>query len=50
MKILLSPAKSLDYKTKLPTSRGTQPLFAEDAIKINAKLERMSKKEVADQI
>ncbi|OUS13421.1 hypothetical protein A9Q93_09250 [Nonlabens dokdonensis] len=47
MKILLSPAKSLDYKTKLPTSRGTQPLFAEDAIKINAKLERMSKKEVA---
>ncbi|WP_292889973.1 peroxide stress protein YaaA [Nonlabens sp.] len=46
MKILLSPAKSLDYETKLPTSRGTQPLFAEDAAQINAKLERMSKKEV----
>ncbi|AGC75685.1 hypothetical protein LX97_00373 [Nonlabens dokdonensis] len=48
MKILLSPAKSLDYETKLPTSRGTQSLFSEDAIKINAKLERMSKKEVGE--
>ncbi|WP_213521522.1 peroxide stress protein YaaA [Nonlabens sp.] len=48
MKILLSPAKSLDYETKLPTSRGTQPLFAEDAAQINAKLERMSKKEVGE--
>ncbi|MFB0905077.1 MAG: peroxide stress protein YaaA [Nonlabens sp.] len=46
MKILLSPAKSLDYKTKLPTSRGTQPIYAEDAAKINAKLEQLSKKEV----
>jgi cytoplasmic iron level regulating protein YaaA (DUF328/UPF0246 family) len=48
MKILLSPAKSLDYETKLPTSRATQPLFAEDAAQINAKLERMSKKEVGE--
>jgi cytoplasmic iron level regulating protein YaaA (DUF328/UPF0246 family) len=48
MKILLSPAKSLDYETKLPTSRATQPLFAEDASQINAKLERMSKKEVGE--
>lgn len=48
MKILLSPAKSLDYESKLPTTRGTQPLFAEDALKINAKLERMSKKEVGE--
>lgn len=48
MKILLSPAKSLDYETKLPTSRGTQPLFPEDAAQINAKLERMSKKEVGE--
>ncbi|WP_298951149.1 peroxide stress protein YaaA [uncultured Nonlabens sp.] len=48
MKILLSPAKSLDYKTDLPTNRATQPLFVEDAIKINAKLERMSKGEVGE--
>ncbi|QJP34462.1 peroxide stress protein YaaA [Nonlabens sp. Ci31] len=48
MKILLSPAKSLDYETKLPTARATQPLFAEDASQINAKLERMSKKEVGE--
>jgi hypothetical protein len=46
MKILLSPAKSLDYKTKLPTSRDTQPIFAKDAAQINAKLEQLSKKEV----
>jgi cytoplasmic iron level regulating protein YaaA (DUF328/UPF0246 family) len=46
MKILLSPAKSLDYKTKLPTSRATQPIFAEDAVQINAKLEQMSKRKV----
>ena len=48
MKILLSPAKSLDYNTDLPTNRATQPLFVEDAIKINAKLERMSKSEVGE--
>lgn len=48
MKILLSPAKSLDYETQLPTKRGTQPIFAEDALQINAKLERMSKKEVGE--
>ncbi|WP_124980137.1 peroxide stress protein YaaA [Nonlabens xiamenensis] len=48
MKILLSPAKSLDYESPLPTQRGTQPKFAEDAIQINRKLERMSKKEVSE--
>lgn len=46
MKILLSPAKSLDYTSEMPTTRGTQPLFIEDAVKINAKLERMSKGDV----
>jgi len=48
MKILLSPAKTLDYETKLPTSRGTQPHFVEEAIQINAKLERQSKKDIQE--
>lgn len=47
MKILLSPAKTLDYETALPTKRGTQPIFAEEAIQINAKLERQSKADIA---
>ncbi|RKS43373.1 hypothetical protein BC962_2929 [Gillisia mitskevichiae] len=48
MKIVLSPAKSLDYETKLPTTRGTQPQFLDTAIKINRKMSRMSKNEVAN--
>ncbi|BAO54260.1 peroxide stress protein YaaA [Nonlabens marinus] len=48
MKILLSPAKTLDYETELPTTRGTQPIFADEAIQINAKLERQTKAEISD--
>jgi hypothetical protein len=43
MKIVISPAKSLDFKSKLPTSRGTQPQFLDTAIKINRKMERQTK-------
>ncbi|HEY9184184.1 MAG TPA: peroxide stress protein YaaA [Salegentibacter sp.] len=48
MKIVVSPAKSLDYESKLPTTRGTQPEFVDTAVKINRKLSRMSKKELAE--
>ena len=48
MKIVLSPAKSLDLKSKLPTSRATQPQFLEKAEKINSKLERKTKKEISE--
>lgn len=48
MKIVISPAKSLDYETKLPTSRGTQPQFLETAAKINRKLAGMSKKKISE--
>ena len=48
MKIVVSPAKTLDYNTKLPTSRGTQPSFLETTATINRKLARMSKQEIAD--
>lgn len=48
MKIVISPAKTLDYKTKLPTTRGTQPEFLDTATTVNRKLARMSKKEISE--
>ncbi|MFD1096668.1 peroxide stress protein YaaA [Salegentibacter chungangensis] len=48
MKIVVSPAKSLDYESKLPTSRGTQPAFLETTAKLNRKMARMTKAEIAD--
>ncbi|MGY5851784.1 peroxide stress protein YaaA [Salegentibacter sp. F14] len=48
MKIVVSPAKSLDYDSKLPTTRGTQPKFVDTAVKINRKLSRLSKKELSE--
>lgn len=47
MKLVLSPAKTLDFQSKLPTTRGTQPKFLEQAELINNKLERKSKKAIA---
>ncbi|AVR44016.1 peroxide stress protein YaaA [Christiangramia fulva] len=47
MKIVVSPAKTLDYDSKLPTTRGTQPEFLETAGKLNRKLSRQSKKEIS---
>ncbi|WP_324720562.1 peroxide stress protein YaaA [Salinimicrobium sp. HB62] len=47
MKIVVSPAKTLDYNSKLPTTRGTQPSFLETTATVNRKLARMSKKEIA---
>jgi cytoplasmic iron level regulating protein YaaA (DUF328/UPF0246 family) len=38
MKILISPAKSLDYTSKLPTAANSQPVFLADAKKLNAAL------------
>ncbi|MDT0686085.1 peroxide stress protein YaaA [Autumnicola psychrophila] len=48
MKIVISPAKSLDYDSKLPTTRGTQPQFLENSAKLNRKLSRMTKAEISD--
>ena len=48
MKIVLSPAKSMDFKSKLPTSRATQPKFLEVAKMINIKLEHKSKKAISE--
>ena len=35
MKIVISPAKSLDYETALPTTKYTEPIFLESAQKLN---------------
>ena len=38
MKILISPAKSLDYKSPLPTAESSQPVFLDDAKVLNTAL------------
>ena len=48
MKIVVSPAKSLDFESKLPTKRVTQPLFLDQAAQLNKKLESKSKKAISD--
>ncbi|GAK89799.1 UPF0246 protein YaaA [Nonlabens ulvanivorans] len=48
MKILLSPAKTLDYKTELPTDNYTQPIFTNEALKLNKVLKKISKKELGE--
>ena len=40
MKIVISPAKALDFETALPNSRYSQPVFQEEAAKINQLLRK----------
>jgi len=47
VKILLSPAKTLDYSSDLPTSRSTTPVFQEEAAQIARKLSRFTKEELS---
>lgn len=48
MKIVLSPAKSLDYESELPTDDATHPLFLEEAHALNNKLAQKSKSDLSD--
>ena len=48
MKILISPAKSLDFENEVPTSQFSQPRFLEQSEKLNNKLKRMSKKKLGE--
>ena len=48
MKIVVSPAKSLDYDSKLPSDRGTQPQFLETTAKLNRKLSRQTKSDLSE--
>ena len=48
MKIVISPAKSLDLETPLPTSKYTQPLFLKEAETLNTTLSQKSKKDIGE--
>ncbi|MEL7832653.1 peroxide stress protein YaaA [Fodinibius sp. Rm-B-1B1-1] len=48
MKIVLSPAKTLDYESELPIDRATKPQFLEEAETLNNELAEMSKDELKD--
>ncbi len=42
MKIVISPAKSLDFESKLPIDTYTEPKFLEQATKLNDVLKKKS--------
>jgi len=48
MKILLSPAKTLDYETSLPTSMDTEPQFTKEADVLNKVLCNKSPKSLSE--
>jgi cytoplasmic iron level regulating protein YaaA (DUF328/UPF0246 family) len=48
MKIIISPAKSLDFETPVATNLYTQPQFLEDSVKLNKKLKTLSRKKIGD--
>lgn len=48
MKIVLSPAKSLDYDSELPTDQTSTPRFLDEAETLNNKLAQKSKDELKD--
>ncbi|CAM1365780.1 peroxide stress protein YaaA [Tenacibaculum xiamenense] len=48
MKIIISPAKSLDFETKANTEEFTQPRFLEYSEKLNKKLKTLSKKKLSE--
>lgn len=48
MKIIISPAKSLDFESDVATSLHTQPQFLEKSEKLNKKLKTLSRKKLSD--
>lgn len=48
MKIVISPAKSLDFETPMPTERFTQPLFLDEAEKLNKVLAKKKPRALSD--
>ena len=48
MKIIISPAKSLDFESKVPTSLYSQPQFLNDSVKLNTKLKTLSRKKLSE--
>ena len=47
MKLVLSPAKSLDFETQLPTNKTTQPQFLEQSLRLNKALKTKSPKSLS---
>ncbi len=47
MKIVISPAKSLDYETPIPTKQFTQGIFLDEAAKINTVLKNKTPKQLS---
>lgn len=47
MKLVLSPAKSLDYDTKLPTDKTTEGHFSPEAERLNSLLKKKSAKDLS---
>ena len=48
MKIIISPAKSLDFETKATTSLFTNPSFLDQSEKLNKKLKTLSRKKLGE--
>ena len=48
MKIVISPAKSLDFETHVPTSKFTQGIFLNQAEKLNSVLKKKSPKKISE--
>lgn len=48
MKIVISPAKSLDYKSRVPTLEFTEGIFLNEAEKLNAVLKKKSPKKLSE--
>lgn len=48
MKIVISPAKSLDFESTLPTKKYSEPLFIEEAQKLNKVLAKKKPKALKD--
>ena len=48
MKIIVSPTKSLDFKSKVPTKLYSQPRFLNQSKKLNTKLKTLSKNDIGN--
>ncbi len=48
MKIVISPAKSLDFESKLPTKKYSKPVFLEQSIKLNTVLVKKKPEALAE--
>ena len=47
MKLVLSPAKSLDFESQLPVAKHTEPQFLDQSLKLNKLLKKKSAKDLS---